>query len=263
MLRRSICVHLRSSAVAVGSACTAALLAASGCGFPRADLERGIRPSGAEFAAERPPVEPLASVTAPWRSFGAADPARALPGAGRSSLPGTEARVAFRCVWVPSPAEDTPDIEGGFGEGVSFLYRPESPGSPEGDLYFEWGASRSAHEEDLTGNAAEYWRVTAGFRWVLPWAGAEWGAGGSGRPSGLPEVFLSMGAGFHELSVSGGEETSGPGVYAGGGVEFLFGRSFSGVIDLKVHYFWGDELPEGGTAHGLSVAIAAGIGLRM
>lgn len=229
---------------------TTALLAASACSFPATNM---VSDASARVEA------PLAARGPSGRQAGPVlpDPARLLACAGRRSFLGSESRAALRAVWVPSPSEDVPAVERGFGEGVSFAYRPDAPGKPDGDLYYEWGLERSTHEERTSGSAAEYWRATAGFRWALPWGEA---GGAFGR---LPEVFISAGAGYHDLAVSGGEEISGFGLYGGAGMEFLLGRSFSGVLDLKVHYFWGDELPEGGTANGLSVTLAAGLGLRM
>ncbi len=177
----------------------------------------------------------------------AADAARFLPAASGMSMLGAETRLAVRVVYVPAPGEDTPPVGDGRGEGISFLYRPDSPGAPEGDIYFEWGVERSSHEEISSSNAAEYWKGTAGFRWSVPWTSTS-------------EAYLSAGAGYHELAVSGGSSVAGPGLYGGAGAEFLLGRGFSAVVDLKLHYFR-DDAGEG--ADGFSVALAAGVALRM
>ncbi|MHC5057719.1 MAG: hypothetical protein ACYTKD_23865 [Planctomycetota bacterium] len=170
-------------------------------------------------------------------------PGRALPGDAGPDLSGPEARVAVVGVFVPPPGEGADFIDSGFGEGVAFAYRPKGGGDPEGDVYLEWALERSAHEEAASGLAAEYWRATGGMRWSSGWVSRT-------------ELFLSVGAGYHEIEVSGGRELVGTGAYGGAGVEFLLSRASSALLSVRLNYFWGDD-------PGYAAVLAAGIGLRL
>ena len=149
--------------------CAAALAAVAGC-------------SGApDWGGTHAPVE-------------LARPAPDLSAAPASARRGTEFRVGARALYVLSPGDDADILEQGTGDGFFILYRPEETGRIEGDILFEVILERSAHEETVTGFAAEYWRVCGGFRWSEEW-------------SNRSEPFLAVGASYSRIEVSGGDVT--------------------------------------------------------
>ncbi|GAG24439.1 unnamed protein product, partial [marine sediment metagenome] len=158
---------------------------------------------------------------------------------------GSEFRVGARALYVLSPGEDADILGRGTGDGFFVVYHPEDPGQIEGDVFFEVVLERSAHVEIGTGRAAEYWRGFAGFRWSDEW-------------SEHSEPFLSAGASYSRIEVSGGDVIGGLGLYGGAGVEFVFARVVAATIEAKVHRFWGGDESAGGSA----LVLAAAVGMR-
>lgn len=178
-------------------------------------------------------------------ALGFASPAPDLSAAPASARRGTEFRVGARALYVLPPADDADILEHGTGDGFFILYRPEETGRMEGDILFEVILERSAHEETLTGRAAEYWRVCGGFRWSNEW-------------SKRSDPFIAAGASYSRIEISGGRVMGGLGVYGGAGVEFLLSRVAAATIEAKLHKFWGGD----GSGDGLAVVLAVSAGMR-
>lgn len=205
-----------------------ATLAAFGCGAGPLAAPDGVLPRALPGPRRAAPLE---------------FPGFTLAGDTGADLAGPEARVAFVVLFVPPPGGGGDFIDSGTGEGVAFAYRSEGGGSPDGDIYLEWGLERSSHEETSTGLAAEYRRASGGVRWSFAWGGRA-------------ELSLSAGGGYHEIVASGGRAVAGPGAYGGMGVELLLGRAASALLAARLSYFWGDE-------PGYSAVLSAGVGLRL
>jgi hypothetical protein len=151
-----------------------------------------------------------------------------LPAAARRDSTGsTEVRVAGRYLYMAAPSGGTESLGEGVGAGLSICYKSTTTRTYGDDIVLVFMMEQSEHE-DVNSNSALYRRILAGFRWLDP-MGVNF------------ETYLALGAGYHMIEVSGGDDASGTGAYVGVGAEFLISTPMSFYLEALLHAFWADQ----------------------
>ena len=128
-----------------------------------------------------------------------------------------------------APEDDIDFLEPSVGWGFTVGYAPPEYIDFLGAIGLEVSFEYSKHDDDALNDTASYKRLLVGFK-VIDNTHEE------------IQPYVTVGAGFHDVEyVNTNYDIDGFGGYVGGGIDFYLDPMFSIGVDLKLHWWSGED----------------------